>query len=145
MTGTGPGESAGRARERARAALQVWAGLAGAAGVALAAVAAHRIESPALVSASTMLILHAGAAIALLAASVVHRVGPLKPGDQIVWVGVSSAHREAAFSACEFIMDFLKTRAPFWKKEHGPGGERWVEAPEGDDSRSARWHKDGAE
>lgn len=77
-----------------------------------------------------------------LAVSVVHRVGTLRPGDQIVWVGVASAHRGVAFSACEFIMDFLKTRAPFWKKEQGPGGERWVSARSHDEERAARWHGD---
>jgi len=81
----------------------------------------------------------------LLAVSVVHRVGSLRPGDRIVWVGVASAHREAAFSACEFIMDFLKTRAPFWKKEQGPGGEHWVSARAQDDSRAARWRRDPGE
>ena len=75
----------------------------------------------------------------VLAAGVVHRVGLLAPGDRIVWVGVSSAHREAAFSACEFIMDYLKTGAPFWKKEVGPGGERWVGARASDDARAERW------
>lgn len=75
----------------------------------------------------------------LLAASVVHRVGRLSPGDQIVWVGVASTHREASFTACEFIMDYLKTRAPFWKKELGPSGETWVTARESDTSRAARW------
>jgi molybdopterin synthase catalytic subunit len=75
----------------------------------------------------------------LLAASVVHRVGRLSVGDQIVWVGVASAHREAAFSACEFIMDYLKTRAPFWKKELGPKGEQWVSARQQDNTRAARW------
>jgi molybdopterin synthase catalytic subunit len=78
----------------------------------------------------------------LLAASVVHRVGRLSPGEQIVWVGVASTHREAAFSACEFIMDYLKTRAPFWKKEFGPFGEVWVSARQDDSSRAARWHAD---
>ena len=78
----------------------------------------------------------------LLAASVVHRVGRLSPGDQIVWVGVASTHREAAFSACEFIMDYLKTRAPFWKKELGPFGEIWVSARQDDESRAARWQDD---
>jgi molybdopterin synthase catalytic subunit len=76
----------------------------------------------------------------LFAASVVHRVGKLNPGDRIVWVGVSSSHREAAFSACEFIMDYLKTRAPFWKKELGPDGGHWVSAREADTSRATRWH-----
>jgi molybdopterin synthase catalytic subunit len=75
----------------------------------------------------------------LLAVGVVHRVGPLQPGDPIVWVGTASAHREAAFNACEFVMDYLKTRAPFWKKEVGPGGEHWVDAREGDASRAERW------
>jgi molybdopterin synthase catalytic subunit len=78
----------------------------------------------------------------LLAASVVHRVGRLQAGDQIVWVGVASAHREAAFSACEFIMDFLKNEAPFWKKELGPRGAHWVEARAQDRARAARWDDD---
>jgi len=78
----------------------------------------------------------------LLAASVVHRTGRLQAGDQIVWVGVASAHREAAFSACEFIMDYLKNEAPFWKKEVGPGGARWVEARAQDSARAARWDDD---
>jgi molybdopterin synthase catalytic subunit len=77
----------------------------------------------------------------VLSAAVVHRVGRLSPGDQIVWVGVASAHRGAAFAACEFMMDFLKTRAPFWKKEKGPGGEYWVSARTQDDERAARWEK----
>lgn len=75
----------------------------------------------------------------LLAASVVHRVGRLAPGEQIVWVGVASAHREAAFSACEFLMDYLKTRAPFWKKETGPDGAHWVAARSTDSERASRW------
>ncbi len=75
----------------------------------------------------------------LFAARVVHRVGRLQPGEQIVWVGASSAHREAAFAACEFIMDYLKTRAPFWKKEQGPQGEHWVDARESDETRAQRW------
>ena len=70
---------------------------------------------------------------------VIHRVGPLAPGDRIVLVGVSSAHRGEAFQACEFIMDYLKTRAPFWKKESTPEGERWVEARDGDDAAAHRW------
>ena len=76
----------------------------------------------------------------LLAARVVHRVGRLQPGDQIVWVGVASTHREAAFSACEFIMDYLKNEAPFWKKEEGPQGAHWVEARAADRARAARWN-----
>ena len=70
---------------------------------------------------------------------VIHRVGPLVPGDQIVLVGVTSAHRGMAFDACEFVMDMLKTRAPFWKKERTPQGDRWVEARERDEQAAARW------
>ena len=70
---------------------------------------------------------------------VIHRVGPLKPCDQIVLVAVTSAHRGEAFAACEFIMDYLKTRAPFWKRETTPDGARWVDARETDDSAAARW------
>ncbi|QJR10984.1 Molybdopterin synthase catalytic subunit [Usitatibacter rugosus] len=70
---------------------------------------------------------------------VIHRVGPLKPGDRIVLVGVTSAHRGESFAACEFIMDFLKTRAPFWKKESTPEGERWVDARASDDVAANRW------
>jgi molybdopterin synthase catalytic subunit len=72
-------------------------------------------------------------------AVVVHRVGPLRPTDQIVLVVVASGHRGDAFAACEFIMDYLKTRAPFWKKEATPAGERWVDARETDDVAAARW------
>ncbi|MFT4615166.1 MAG: molybdopterin synthase catalytic subunit [Bacteroidia bacterium] len=75
----------------------------------------------------------------ILAASVVHRVGTLQPGEQIVWVGVASAHRAAAFSACEFLMDYLKTRAPFWKKEQGAGKAHWVDAKASDNTRADRW------
>ena len=74
-------------------------------------------------------------------ALVIHRVGPLKPCDQIVLVAVTSAHRGESFAACEFIMDYLKTRAPFWKKEATPDGGRWVDARETDDSAAARWQK----
>jgi molybdopterin synthase catalytic subunit len=70
---------------------------------------------------------------------VVHRVGELRPGDQIVLVAVTSAHRGEAFAACEFIMDYLKTEAPFWKKEATPQGQRWVEARQTDDDAAARW------
>ncbi|TMH36469.1 MAG: molybdopterin synthase catalytic subunit MoaE [Betaproteobacteria bacterium] len=70
---------------------------------------------------------------------VIHRVGVLKPSDQIVLVVVTSAHRGEAFAACEFVMDYLKTRAPFWKKEMTPDGERWVEARASDDEAAARW------
>jgi molybdopterin synthase catalytic subunit len=72
-------------------------------------------------------------------ALVIHRVGELKPTDQIVLVVVTGAHRGEAFAACEFIMDYLKTRAPFWKKERTPAGERWVEARTSDDEKAARW------
>ncbi len=75
----------------------------------------------------------------ILDALVVHRIGRLVPGDRIVLVGVTSAHRGEAFEACEFIMDYLKTRAPFWKKESTPEGEKWVEARETDDVAANRW------
>ena len=70
---------------------------------------------------------------------VIHRVGPLLPEDQIVMVAVTSAHRGEAFAACEFIMDYLKTAAPFWKKEDTPEGSRWVDARVADDAAMARW------
>jgi molybdopterin synthase catalytic subunit len=70
---------------------------------------------------------------------VIHRVGKLVPGDRIVLVGVASAHRGEAFAACEFIMDYLKTRAPLWKREDTPEGSRWVEARASDDSAAERW------
>ena len=73
------------------------------------------------------------------AARVVHRVGVLQPGDPIVLVAVASAHRSAAFEACEFLMDYLKTQAPFWKKETTPDGARWVDARVADDAALARW------
>jgi len=73
------------------------------------------------------------------AVRVVHRVGPLQPGDQIVLVAVTSAHRGQAFQACEFLMDYLKTQAPFWKKETTPEGARWVDARVADDDALARW------
>src|SRR5262249_4108797 len=70
---------------------------------------------------------------------VIHRVGELAPTDQIVLVVVTGAHRGEAFAACEFIMDYLKTRAPFWKKEQTPEGSRWVEARASDDEAAQRW------
>ena len=73
--------------------------------------------------------------------TVIHRYGDLAPNDQIVLVAVASAHRGDAFAACEFIMDFLKTRAPFWKKEHRAGGATWVEARAADDKAADRWQK----
>lgn len=72
--------------------------------------------------------------------SLIHRVGELYPGDQIVWVGVTSPHRADAFAACEYLMDALKTRAPFWKKESRSDGDRWVDARDSDAKRAARWH-----
>lgn len=71
--------------------------------------------------------------------TVIHRTGTLNPTDQIVLVVVASAHRGDAFAACEFIMDYLKTRAPFWKKEQTPQGARWVESREVDDKSAERW------
>lgn len=75
----------------------------------------------------------------ILGARVIHRVGPLQPLDQIVLVVVSSAHRGQSFQACEFLMDYLKTQAPFWKKEETPEGARWVDARVSDDAALARW------
>jgi len=75
----------------------------------------------------------------ILDALVVHRVGALRPGDQIVLVVITSAHRGMAFDACEYVMDMLKTRAPFWKKERTPQGDRWVEARASDDAAAGRW------
>ena len=75
----------------------------------------------------------------VLDAVVIHRVGALKPGDRIVMVGVASGHRGDAFAACEFIMDYLKTRAPFWKREDTSEGSRWVEARASDDASAQRW------
>ena len=72
-------------------------------------------------------------------ALVIHRVGTLRPTDQIVLVVVTSAHRGDAFDGCRFLMDYLKTRAPFWKKEQTPDGPRWVEARASDDEAAARW------
>jgi molybdopterin synthase catalytic subunit len=75
----------------------------------------------------------------LYGALVVHRVGPLKPMEQIVLVACSAAHRGEAFAACEFIIDYLKTEAPFWKKEQTPGGARWVDARDSDEQARAKW------
>ena len=74
-------------------------------------------------------------------ALVIHRIGTLAPLDQIVLVVVTSAHRGDAFAACEFIMDYLKTQAPFWKKEETPGGARWVEARASDEEAAQRWRQ----
>src|SRR5690606_15436764 len=76
----------------------------------------------------------------LEAVRVVHRIGELKPGDPIVFVGVASQHRREAFAACEFIMDYLKTRAPFWKKQQGSDGvSEWLDARESDQARREKW------
>jgi molybdopterin synthase catalytic subunit len=75
----------------------------------------------------------------IFAARVIHRVGLLHPEDQIVFVAVTSAHRGESFKACEFLMDYLKTQAPFWKKEVTPDGARWVDARVSDDQALARW------
>jgi len=80
----------------------------------------------------------------LRGARVVHRVGLLQPQDQIVLVAVSSAHRGESFKGCEFLMDYLKTQAPFWKKETTPAGARWVDARVADDAALARWGLSGA-
>ena len=73
--------------------------------------------------------------------AVIHRYGDLEPNDQIVLVAVASSHRGDAFAACEFIMDYLKTQAPFWKKEHHAGGASWVDARSTDDQAAERWKK----
>ena len=75
--------------------------------------------------------------------TVIHRYGELEPGEQIVLVAVASAHRGDAFAACEFIMDYLKTQAPFWKKEQTADGSRWVEARTSDDEAAERWRDPG--
>jgi len=75
----------------------------------------------------------------LLKVEVLHRIGALQPGEPIVFVGVASAHRQAAFDACNFVMDYLKTRAPFWKKEQTSDGPRWVEGKDSDAAAAARW------
>jgi len=82
----------------------------------------------------------------LQASLIVHRFGTLKPGDNIVLVVTASAHRDAAFDAAKFLMDYLKTSAPFWKRETGPDGSKWVEAKTSDDAATTRWsRKDAAE
>ncbi|MGE3528895.1 MAG: molybdenum cofactor biosynthesis protein MoaE [Methyloceanibacter sp.] len=81
------------------------------------------------------------ARFSLQASLIVHRYGALKPGDNIVLVATASAHREAAFEAARFLMDYLKTEAPFWKREDGPTGARWVEAEARDTAASARWNR----
>lgn len=78
----------------------------------------------------------------LAASLIIHRYGRLEPGDRIVLVITASAHRDAAFEACQFLMDWLKTKAPFWKKEEGEGGDQWVEARDSDDAAADRWKED---
>lgn len=73
--------------------------------------------------------------------TVIHRIGPLQPTDQIVLVAVTSAHRGQSFQACEFLMDYLKTQAPFWKREQTPDGARWVDARVSDEVAMTRWEK----
>ena len=80
----------------------------------------------------------------IIDALVIHRIGELRPLDQIVMVAVTGEHRGEAFAACEFIIDYLKTRAPFWKKEATPEGARWVEARGADDEAAARWGHGGS-
>jgi len=90
-------------------------------------------------SAIEAMIDQAFARFPIVGARVIHRVGALQPLDNIVLVVVSSAHRGAAFQACEFLMDYLKTQAPFWKKEHTPEGAHWVDARVADDEALRRW------
>jgi molybdopterin synthase catalytic subunit len=77
----------------------------------------------------------------LQASLIIHRYGPMRPGEQIMMVATASAHRQAAFAAAEFLMDFLKSRAPFWKKETTPAGARWVDAREEDEHALDRWRR----
>lgn len=79
------------------------------------------------------------------ASLIIHRYGTLMPGDRIVFVVTASAHRQDAFEANEFLVDWLKTKAPFWKREAGPGGESWVEARRSDDAAAERWSEAGSE
>jgi molybdopterin synthase catalytic subunit len=89
--------------------------------------------------ALTLIVEQAKARWPILDALVIHRIGPLLPQEQIVLVAVSSAHRGEAFAACEFIIDYLKTDAPFWKKEQTPDGARWVDARVTDDTAKGKW------
>jgi molybdopterin synthase catalytic subunit len=123
------------------------AGKVGGGGMAVSPenIAAMTLEHyPGMTEAAlTEIVTEAEARWPLLGVTVIHRVGRLSPGAQIVLVAVASAHRGAAFAACEFIMDFLKTRAPFWKREETPQGARWVDAREADDAAAARWAQPG--
>lgn len=91
-------------------------------------------------SSITAIIAEARARWQIGAVRVIHRVGRLAPADQIVLVGITSAHRGDAFAACEFIMDYLKTRAPIWKRETGAGSSHWVESRDSDAKSAARWN-----
>ncbi len=112
-----------------------------AAGPVVGEVAALELEHyPGMTERSIEAMIDAAQArFELRAARVVHRIGPLQPGDQIVAVLAASAHRGQAFQACEFLMDYLKTQAPFWKKETTAEGEHWVDARVADDAALARW------
>jgi molybdopterin synthase catalytic subunit len=74
--------------------------------------------------------------------AILHRIGKIPPGEAVVFVATASRHRRAAFDACDYLMDYLKSRAPFWKKEHGPDGARWVEPRAEDHADIARWEKE---
>jgi molybdopterin synthase catalytic subunit len=86
----------------------------------------------------------AKARFGLIDLQVLHRIGKIAPGETIVFVATAAKHRRAAFEACDFLMDYLKSKAPFWKKEHGPDGARWVEPRAQDHEDLARWEKGGA-
>ncbi len=85
------------------------------------------------------LVKEARARFDLIGAMVIHRVGPILPGEAIVFVATAAAHRRQAFEGADFLMDHLKSRAPFWKKEHGPGGARWIEPRQADYQDLTRW------
>lgn len=104
-------------------------------------VAAMQLEHyPGMTEKSIEALIHAARQrFAIYGVRVIHRVGPLMPTDQIVLVAVTSAHRGESFQACEFLMDYLKTQAPFWKKEQTPQGARWVDARVSDETALARW------
>jgi len=91
--------------------------------------------------ALTQIVAHASARWDIVEALVIHRIGPMLPLEQIVLVAVAARHRGTAFAACEYIMDYLKTEAPFWKQEQTPQGARWVDARESDAQARAKWHQ----
>lgn len=126
--------------EPAAGAVVTFTGLVRAASDGAAVTALELEHYPGMTERSLLAILEqASARWPLLAATVVHRVGRLAVGEPIVWVGSCASHRGDAFAACEFVMDYLKTDAPFWKKEYGPAGSRWVEARSRDAERARRW------